>query len=412
MFANKLFLFLLFFIFSSVLVTAQKKTRYSLEKERKEIQKKMADAAKLLAETKNEKKSSESELRALNQRIFTQESYLKNLQSEVQLINNEMSEMEDIIYALQRDLDSLKKEYSEMVYITYKANNAFSKLSFLFTSQSYNQLMMRIKYLDQFRRARKAQVEKIQQMKDYLVEKEVDLQEKLNEKKETLKKLENEKNQLASLQQKQQSLLSQLSSREKEFLSKIKQYEKEQEKLNKLIKDIIEEEIAKERARAAAEAKKNATTSSSNSKLESTKETTIISNNFSANKGRLPWPLTRCFISRKFGKQPHPVLASVYTMNNGLGLQCEKSSEVKAVFDGTVTTVATIPGMNKIVMVKHGDYFSVYAKLEAVYVSTGDKITAKSPIGRVYTNGNNETELEFQIWNGKEKLDPQLWLAR
>lgn len=411
MFVNRFFLFLLFFIFSSVIVTAQKKTRYSLEKERKEIQKKMADATKLLAETKNEKKSSESELRALNQRIFTQESYLKNLQSEVQLINNEMSEMEDIIYSLQRDLDSLKKEYSEMVYITYKANNAFSKLSFLFTSQSYNQLMMRIKYLDQFRRARKSQVEKIQQMKDYLVEKEVDLQEKLNEKKATLTKLESEKNQLAGLQQKQQSLLSQLASREKEFLKKIKQYEKEQEKLNKLIKDIIEEEIAKERARAAAEAKKNAATSS-DSKLKTTKETTILSNNFSANKGRLPWPLTRCFIARKFGKHPHPILASVYTMNNGLGLQCEKSSEVKAVFDGTVTTVATIPGMNKIVMVKHGDYFTVYAKLETVYVSTGDKITAKSPIGKVYTDGNNETELEFQIWNGKEKLDPQQWLAR
>lgn len=412
MLANRLFLFLLFIIFSSGLVSAQKKTRYSLEKERKEIQQKMADANKLLAETSNEKKSSESELRALNQRIFTQEAYLKNLQSEVQLINKEMSEMEDIIYALQRDLDSLKKEYGEMVYITYKANNTFSKLSFLFTAHSYNQLMMRIKYLDQFRRARKAQVEKVQQMKDYLVEKEVALQQKLNEKKVALKKLEDEKNQLAGLQQKQQVLLVQLSSREKEFLTKIKQYQKEQEKLNKLIKDIIEEEIAKERARAAAEAKKNAEKTSSTSRLETTKETTIISNNFSANKGRLPWPLTRCFVSRKFGKQPHPVLASVYTMNNGLGLQCEKNSEVKAVFDGTVTTVATIPGMNKIVMIKHGDYFTVYARMDAVYVKTGDKVSAKTPIGEVHTNNENESELEFQIWNGKEKLDPQQWLAR
>lgn len=410
MFANRFFLILLIFAFSSVLINAQKKTRYSLEKERKEIQKKIADANKLLAVTKTEKKSSESELRALNQRIYTQESYLKNLNSEVQLINNEMSDIEDIIFSLQRDLDSLKKEYGEMVYITYKANNAFSKLSFLFTSQSYNQLMMRIKYLDQFRRARKSQVEKIQQMKDYLVEKEVDLQSKLNEKKEALKKLEDEKSALASLHEKQQALVRQLSSREKEFLGKITQYQKEQDKLNKLIKDIIEEEIAKERARAAAEAKKN--TNNSSSKLETTKETTIISNNFSANKGRLPWPLTRCFISRKFGKQPHPVLASVFTMNNGLGLQCEKSSEVKAVFDGVVTTVATIPGMNKIVMVKHGDYFTVYAKLDNVYVNTGDQITAKTPIGRVYTNGDNETELEFQVWKGKEKLDPQQWLAR
>ena len=247
-------------------------------------------------------------------------------------------------------------------------------------------------------------------MKDYLVEKEVDLQSKLNEKKEALKKLEDEKSALASLHEKQQALVRQLSSREKEFLGKITQYQKEQDKLNKLIKDIIEEEIAKERARAAAEAKKN--TNNSSSKLETTKETTIISNNFSANKGRLPWPLTRCFISRKFGKQPHPVLASVFTMNNGLGLQCEKSSEVKAVFDGVVTTVATIPGMNKIVMVKHGDYFTVYAKLDNVYVNTGDQITAKTPIGRVYTNGDNETELEFQVWKGKEKLDPQQWLAR
>lgn len=380
---------------------AQKNSRSKLDRERKEIKKKIREANKLLSATQTQKKASESQLRALNQRIYTQEKYLKNLQSEVQLINHEMEDMEDIIYALQRDVDSLKNEYSNMVYTTYKANNAFSQLSYFFASESYNQLTMRIKYLEQFRNARKAQVTKISQLKAYLVEREVKLQGKLNEKNETLKSLEGQRQELAQLQTKQKSMVSELSSREGEFRNKIKKYQREQEKLDKLIRDMI-----------IAETKKSKPSNNSSSKLVNRKEVALISKTFAANKGRLPWPITRCFIARRFGKRPHPVLENIYVMNNGLGLQCTKGSEVKAVFDGEVTTVATIPGMNKIVMVKHGEFFTVYAKLESVYVSTGDKISAKKVIGQVQTTNGNETELEFQIWKNKEKLDPEKWLAR
>lgn len=383
---------------------AQKKTRYSLEKERKEIKNKIKEANQLLAATQNEKKNSEGQLRALNQRIYTQERYLGSLKNEVSLINKEMGDMEDIIFSLQRDLDSLKKEYGDMVYATYKANNSFNNLSFLFTSNSYNQLMMRIKYLDQFRRARRKQLEKIEQLKAYLIDKEDDLKGKLKEKQDVLLSFKNQSNELLTLRTKQKNMVNTLASREGEFRKKIQKYEQDQVKLDKLIKDIIAKEIAK--------AKKPTASGSASNRLKTTKESTLISKNFVANKGRIPWPLTKCFVSRRFGKQPHSVLKDVYTMNNGLGLQCEKGSNVKTVFDGTVTTVATIPGLNKVIMVKHGDYFTVYAKMKNVTVKTGDKVTAKTIIGTVDTSNDGDTELEFQIWNGKEKLNPQSWLAR
>lgn len=366
---------------------AQKKTRYSLEKERKEIKKKIQDANRLLAATQTEKKTSESQLRALNQRIYTQKRFLSSLKNEVAIINTEMSGMEDIIFSLQRDLDSLKKEYGEMVYATYKANNAFNTLSFLFTSNSYNQLMMRIKYLEQFRRARRKQLVKIEQLKAYLIDKEEDLKVKFKEKNDVLSSYKGQSNELLSLQEKQKDMVKTLSGKEGELRKKVSQYQRDQAKLNKLIRDIIAAEIAKSKPK---------TTSSSSSKLKSTKESTLISKNFSSNKGRIPWPLTRCFVSRKFGKRPHPVLRDVYTMNNGIGLQCEKGSNVKTVFDGTVTTVATIPGLNKVVMIKHGDFFTVYAKMGSVNVKTGDKITAKTIIGTVGTSGG-ETELELSL---------------
>ena len=413
--ANKLVGLLLLLLFLVSPAFSQKKSRYSLEKDRKEIEKKIKEANSLLASTQTEKKSSESELRAVNQRIYTQERYLKSLQSEVSLVNREMSEMEDIIFALQRDLDSLKKEYGDLVFATYKANNSFNSLSYLFTSDSYNQLMMRIKYLDQFKRARRSQLEKIEQLKVYLIDREEDLKAKLKEKQTVLRSLENQKQELAQLQEKQKTILNSLSSRESEFRAKIITYQKDQEKLDKLIKDIIAAEIEKERAKAAAAAaaaKSNNNSSSSNSHLKETKESELISKNFAANKGRIPWPLAKCFVSRHFGKQPHPVIESVFTMNNGLGLQCEKGSQVKTVFDGVVTTVATIPGLNKVVMIKHGEYFTVYAKMSNVTVKTGDTVSAKDLIGYVHTTNDGETELEFQIWKGKEKLDPQGWLAR
>ena len=404
MFVNRLIGLFLLLLTLATPTFAQKKTRYSLEKERKEIKEKIKEANQLLASTQYEKKNSEGQLRALNQRIYTQERYLGSLKNEVSLINKEMGEVEDIIFSLQRDLDSLKKEYGDMVYATYKANNSFNGLSFLFTSNSYNQLMMRIKYLDQFRRARRKQLEKIEKLKAYLIDKEDDLKGKLKEKQEVLQSFKHQSEELLALRIKQKNMVNTLASREGEFRKKIQKYEQDQVKLDQLIKDIIAKEIAK--------AKKPTPSTSSSDRLKMTKEATLISKNFAANKGRIPWPLTKCFVSRRFGKQPHPVLKDVFTMNNGLGLQCEKESSVKTVFDGTVTTVATIPGLNKVVMVKHGDYFTVYAKMKNVTVKTGDKITAKTVIGTVDTSNDGDTELEFQIWNGKEKLNPQSWLAR
>lgn len=384
---NNIFLgCLLLFGFFSFVFAQQYKSRSEYEKEKKELFKKIQDADAILKDTRNEIKSSEGELRALNQQIYTRQRYISNLENEINFLNNDITDLNDMTHALQRDMDTLKAEYSRMVYVTYKLNNNYNTWNFIFTSESYNQLMMRLHYLREFNNVRKSQVIKINQLKEYLEKKKIVIQQKHDEKLKILQDIETEKNKLTSIKTTKSKVLGNLSKREKEFLKKRKKWKQEQEKLESLIKEIIA--------------------------LEMSKGEKAITKRFKNNQHKLPWPLTRCFIARKFGKQPHPFLKKIYVNNMGLGLQTKKGSQVKSVFEGKVTTVATIPGMHKVVMVQHGDYFTVYAKLIKTSVKTGEIVSRKEIIGEVFTNADGETELEFQIWKGKNRLNPEDWLKK
>ncbi len=384
---NKVFTYLLLLslgLFS--LVFAQNKSRKEYENEKKALLKKISDADAILKDTRNEIKASEGELRALNQQIYTRQRYINNLQTEINFLNSDIISLNDMTFSLQRDMDSLKAEYSRMIYITYKIKNSYNTWTFLFTSENYNQLMMRLHYLKEFNEARKTQVIKINQLKDYLEEKKLAIQAKHDKKRRVLNDIEHEQYELSKIKSNKNHVLSNLTKREKEFLKKRKKWKQEQKKLEILIKESI--------------------------KLEITKGQKAISKRFENKRHQLSWPLTRCFVARKFGKQPHPFLEKIYVNNMGLGLQTQKGSKVKAVFEGKVTTVATIPGMHKVVMIQHGEYFTVYAKLRNTSVKTGDTVIAKDVIGEVYTNTDGETELEFQIWKGKNRLNPSKWLKK
>lgn len=384
---NRLFTGLLFLSICIIpLLFAQNKSRKQYEKEKKALLKKILDADVILKDTRNEIKASEGELRALNQQIYTRQRYINNLQVEIDFLNADILSLNDMTLALQRDMDSLKAEYSRMVYATYKVNNSYNTWTFLFTSENYNQLMMRLHYLKEFNEARKTQVIKINQLKEYLEGKKIVIQEKHDEKRQVLNDIEDEQSILSNIKNSKNRVLRNLTKREKEFLKKRKKWKQEQEKLEILIKESIKTEI--------------------------TKGQRAISKRFESNQHQLSWPLTRCFVARKFGKQPHPFLEKIYVNNMGLGLQTQKGSKVKSVFEGKVTTVATIPGMHKVVMIQHGEYFTVYARLKNTTVKTGDTVLAKDVIGEVYTNTEGETELEFQIWKGKNRLDPSKWLKK
>jgi septal ring factor EnvC (AmiA/AmiB activator) len=143
-----------------------------------------------------------------------------------------------------------------------------------------------------------------------------------------------------------------------------------------------------------------------------TPETAVLSSSFSGNRGRLPWPVGRGFISQRFGRHAHPVLKNVVVENRGVDIQTGAGEPVRACFDGKVLTIANIAGMNTIVMIQHGDYFTVYAKLRGVSVREGQRVSAREVIGTVATDADGTSEVQFQVWHNSANLNPETWLGR
>ncbi len=369
-------------------------SKSSLESEKKAILSKINNTNKILDQTRKEKKSSQGELNVISQQIVNRINYLNTLKKETSLLDSEIASIKDMIIGMENDLNYLKEEYAEMIYTSYKAHKNFNEVSYMLSSDSYNQLMMRVNYLEQFTEARKKQVNKIEKVKTILEMEKAELDKIYAEKNNSLKNIQEEKTKLDQLRITKYNLIQQLSEQEKDLKQQLEDYKKKQKALEKLIQDMIEREREKAKQQSS-----------------NTKEMGLISKNFEANKSRLPWPLQKCFVSKKFGKQPHAILKGVYVDNMGIGLQGSNNASVRTVFSGVVSTVAKIPGMGNVVMIKHGDYYTVYAKLKSVQVKSGQTVQAKQTIGIIDTNSEGISELEFQIWKGKDKLNPEPWLA-
>lgn len=391
MFVNRFFIFSIF-ILISVSTVAQQRSKAELQQEKQAQLKKIQEAEKILTQTKNEKQASIGELTALNQRIKVQENLISSIRGEMELIDTEIRDKDDIISSLEGDLTSLKKEYSSMLYVAQKASSGFNKLTFLFSSSSFNQLMMRIQYLQQYSEARRRQAEQIKKVQSFLSNQAAELKEQKKEKQTLLNEQIKENNQLSRLKKEQNSLVANLQSQEKKLIADLENSKKAIAQLDKLIEDLIKEEI--EKARLAAGASSSA-----------------MSNSFAENKTKLPWPVAG-FITQKFGKQNHPVLKNIIMENNGINIQTQKDETVKAIFNGEVRQVSYVPGLGNAVIIKHGDYFTVYSGMKDVYVKTGQQIKSQQEIGKVITNSEGISELRFEVRKNISALNPEQWLSR
>ncbi len=419
-------LLILVLVLGSNLSFAQN-SRQSLEKEKKATLKKIQETNKILEQTKAQKNATIGQLNALKEQIKVKEALINNISTEVSSLDNELDQLQDIVSAMESDLTNLKREYALMIYAGYKASHsAYDKLVFIFASRSFDQLVMRLKYLDQYSDFRKEQVEQIMKVQSVLTKKYARIANIKVHKEGLLGEKVVENKSLIVLRDSRNVVVKELSQKEKNLKNELKDNEKAVAKLDNLIADMVRKEIersrreaeAAERKRLKEEQAKNNTTNTntipkkttSTSKVALTPETQQISNSFASNKGRLIWPVQKGFISQSFGKHPHPVLKHVTVENLGVDIQTSQNEEVRAVFDGKVTAVASVPGMNQVVMIQHGDYFTVYAKLKSVSVTTGQKIKAKEVLGMVYTDKNDISEVQFQIWKNSDKQDPATWL--
>lgn len=391
-------------IFSSAYA---QKSRNELEREKRENFKKIEETRKILEETKEKKSTTIGQLSALNAQIGSRQKLINSYEREIKFLQDDINETEIVINAMQEDLGRLKKEYGEMVYAAYKAQSSLDKISFIFGAKSFNELFLRYQYMRQFSAARKKQVEAINRVKFTLDQEITELHLKRQEKNGLLMEQVIENSNLVVLKEEQTVVVKQLTSKEKQLKSELEEKQKAVQKLEKLISDILKKEMEKAMAERAA-AERKAKTS-----VSTTPEVAMVSSSFSANKSKLLWPVQKGFVAAKFGKQPHPVLKNVTIENLGVDIQTPKDEKVRAVFDGKVTAVANVPGMNTVVMIQHGEYFTVYAKLksESVTVTPGQKIKAKDSLGQVYTDKDDVSELQFQIWKNSEKQDPEAWLV-
>ena len=375
------------------------KSKIQLEQEKLAAQKSINDAQQILKETTARKKGSLGQLHAINKQVESRQKLIHSSKQELSIIENGIKEDFNVISALENDLKELKDEYASMICSAYKSSSNFSRLTFLFASESFDQLIMRLKYLQQYSKARQNQVRLIIEVRTELIIEKEQLEKRKDEKEKLLAEQLNESEKLQKLKKEQNRVLTNLKSREKELRKQIVQRQKDVAKLEKLIDKIIREEIRK--TNLASEKNKTVEINLSN-----------ISASFEKNKMKLPWPVSTGFIFGHFGTHPHPVYKGIKVPNNGINIQTKKNEKVKAVFTGKVKKIVVVPGMKYVILIQHGNYYTLYARLKEVYVQMGQHIEKNGVLGAVNTDQNGVSELHFELWKKTTKLDPETWLVK
>ncbi|MGB3946771.1 MAG: peptidoglycan DD-metalloendopeptidase family protein [Bacteroidia bacterium] len=407
---KKLLFYCLFFCFiltNSTVSLAQKQGRKELENKKKELQKEIEYTNQLLTETKKNKKLSLNQLVTLNKKISAREELISTINSEIRILNKQISEKNEAIKSLQKELTKLKAEYAKMIYYAYKNQNAYSKLMFVFASKDFEQAFMRLKYLQQYSLYRKKQADMILATKADLDVKVQELESKKSEQRSLLNNEQSEKQNLTSEKKEKEQIFSSLQQQESKLKKDLEKKKKDAEKLQQAIQREIQKELEKIQKQAVSENKPKP------ERLVLTPESQLLSNSFASNKSKLPWPVIKGIISERFGVHPHPLMPNIDVNNNGVDITTSNGALARAVFDGEVKAVVNMPGSGQFILVRHGEFLTIYSNLQEVYVKVGDKVKTKQNIGVILLdNEESKTVLHFEIWKGQTKLNPEEWLSK
>ena len=370
-------------------------SRSSLEKERDVNLVKIQEAETILKETEKSKNITVGKLNVINKQIRNRQSLISNLRSDIKVQSDEIILIKNLIISLKRDLRILNNEYSDMIYSSYKSRSSLDKLTYIFSSKDYNQMFRRFNYIFQYSKFRKNQIIEINKVYEELEYQENNLSDINKKQKKLLDDELSENNKLQKLKRRQRKIISDLNKKQRNLRKEIAERKVALENLDKLIRDIIKRE-------------KEALLKNGDDDINLLE----ITEGFEANIGKFEWPVKSGFISNKFGEHPHPIIKNIKVKNDGIDIQTSKSSQVHAIYDGKVSTVAFIPGMNNVVIINHGEYYTLYAKLKNLKVQKGDIISEKQVIADLVTNNDGITQLQFQIWKNNIKLNPENWIIK
>ena len=410
------------------------KSKKQLQSEITSLQKEISTANQLLKKTKKDKEMTLNEVNLLDKKIKQREKLIKAYNEQIAVLDEEISQGQSSIKTLNTDLGKLQKEYAKMISFAYKNRSHYDRLAFIFASDDFNQAFSRLRYIRQFSDARKVKMEQISSTQRQ-ISNAVEASQQAREEQTAL--LKDEKAQQDALKGEKDDLNKQVASLKKKegsIQQDIKNKQQQAQKLQKAIDDIIAEEIRKANAEAERKRKEAEKAKANKEKSKAAPTTTkptpttapakekgmaltpsekTLSNNFVGNKGKLPWPVERGVISSTYGKHASVVSDKVTITNNGIDIATTEGAKARAVFDGEVASVTKLTGSNTVVIIRHGEYFTVYSNLENVTVKRGDKVKTKQNIGTVHTNmTEGKTELHFELLKEQNRQNPSNWLSK
>jgi len=370
-----------------------------LNKRRQKAEAEISYIDKLLKSNAQKQKNGVSQLNLTHQKIVQRKELIASIDMQIHLVEQELKAKNNNIDELQVHLAKLKESFQKLLYQAYKYRDSRSWMMFILSSEDFSMAYRRWQYfkrlaehINKVAANIKETSEKIKTEITSLTQKRQELANYLSQKRTEVDKLQTE-------EQSVQALISTLSGQEKKLKKEAEAQRKEIDRINKAIERIIVEEAKKQQQKEK----------SNNNNLPVDR---ALTTNFESNRNNLPWPVRKGVVTSKFGEHAHPVFKGILINNNGIDISTEGGSKAIAVFNGTVTRIFNVPGMNNCVMVQHGSYYTLYCKLGAVLVKSGDKIKTGQEIGNIITTDEGTTLLHFELWKGAQKLNPELWLAR
>ncbi|MBK9742044.1 MAG: peptidoglycan DD-metalloendopeptidase family protein [Saprospiraceae bacterium] len=393
---SKYFVIILLVMMGNLLVA---QSRQELEKQRLKIIKDIEKTSKALDNNKKTQEKNITQLKALEEQVSSRKSLINNLQSEVKLNEKLITQNESKITELRQRHAALKDQYDKILRINYLKKLSNSKWSYLLSSESLNNLLVRWRYIHQFDQFTKQKMKEIQSLTG-----EIQLTNETiaQDREKNLKAMEQTTTNMKTLEKEQKekdALVKKLALEEDKLKANLKNREKEREKLNVAIEKIIIAALEKAREKEK-----------SDEKLVKKKE--VDNSGFAKNKGALSWPVSKGKITGAFGTHPHPTIKNVQISNNGIDFTLPSGDNVVCVYDGEVVGVTNIPGFKNMVIIKHGSYYTVYSKLDNVVISKGQQIKRGQTIGNVEVNEEGVAEVHFELWKDKSKMNPQPWFNR
>ena len=392
--------------------TSQKQKQ--LEKQKKALLEQIREMSALRSQQAQERKSLAFQIEEISEKISARTQLIRLTNRQANLLSQQIKDNQNQISTLKKDLESLKKNYAAVILQSYKSRSPQSRWMFLLASESFTQGYKRLKYLQQYTQYRKKQAQEIQQKNILLQQLADSLSSQYNHQRRIVEENQKEQTRLSQERKEQESLVASIKKKESEYATEIKKKQAQANKIDREIDRLIRLAIAeankKVKPKSSSTSKTTNTAATSSKVFDLTPEGQALSSDFEANKGKLIWPIERGYKSQGFGTYDDPVYPDLKHYNNGVSLMAPRGTDARCVFNGEVSAVISIPGGNKAVQVRHGNFITIYYNLTQVYVSKGQKVSAKTPLGKIFTDSEGRTEMKFFVYKNTNKLNPEHWL--